>query len=253
MRTTIIALAIMFGMAVTDAAQRTTRTSAEAQRANAHYAEGWKQMRSEAWAEAAREFQLAIDSDSNFKLAYYALGRAEMASRNFAKAVAAYVKCRDLYVSDAGERFSNQLDRRRQIEDRIFDYRTRLRDITNAGNATNQNALYIRELQAEVTRLEQMRDRDINVTVDTTVPFFVPMALGTAYFRSGRMADAEREYKVAIATNPSSGETYNNLAVVYMLTGRFEEAEKAVAQAKKAGFKVNPQLERDIKDRKGGV
>jgi pentatricopeptide repeat protein len=177
-----------------------------------------------------------------------------MASRNFAKAVAAYVTCRDLYIADAGERFSNQLDRRQRIEDRIFEYRTRLRDITAPGNSPTQNpSLYIRELQAEVTRLEQMRDRDINVTVDTTVPFFVPMALGTAYFRSGQMADAEREYKVAVAANPSSGETYNNLAVVYMLTGRFEEAEKAVAQAKKAGFKVNPQLERDIKDRKGGA
>ena len=50
----------------------------EAKRANEHYKTGWESMRREAWDDAAKEFQAAIDSDDRFTLAYYSLGRAEM-------------------------------------------------------------------------------------------------------------------------------------------------------------------------------
>jgi Flp pilus assembly protein TadD len=256
MRISILAVAMILGAAATGVAQRGAKMTVEAHRANTHYAQGWKALRAESLAEAVREFQLAIDSDPKFKLAYYGLGRAQMASRNFPRAIEAYATCKELYVTEAGQRFSNQLDARQRIEDRLFEYRGILRDTTpNPGSSTaqNQNAsLYVRELQTEIARLEQMRDRDMNMTVDATVPFFVPMALGAAYFRSGQMPQAEREYKAALASNPSSGETYNNLAVLYLVTGRADEAEKSVAQAKKAGFKVNPQLEQDIKAKKKG-
>jgi Flp pilus assembly protein TadD len=50
-----------------------------------------------------------------------------------------------------------------------------------------------------------------------------------------------------VQTNPKYGEAHNNLAVLYMLSGRKGDAENAVKQAERAGFKVNPQLKADIK------
>jgi Flp pilus assembly protein TadD len=82
-------------------------------------------------------------------------------------------------------------------------------------------------------------------------PYFVPMALGAAYFRAGQFADAEREYNAAIQTNPGSGETHNNLAVLYLMTDRIAQAEKEVAKAEETGFKVNPGLKDDIRRKKG--
>jgi Flp pilus assembly protein TadD len=79
------------------------------------------------------------------------------------------------------------------------------------------------------------------------------MALGAAYFRNGQMADAEREYKAAIAANAASGETHNNLAVLYLTTGRFDEADSEVKAAEKVGFKVNEELKGDIRKKKGGA
>jgi hypothetical protein len=38
--------------------------------------------------------------------------------------------------------------------------------------------------------------------------------------------------------------------VLYFQTGRLDEAEKSLAAAKKSGFKVNPQLEHEIKNAK---
>jgi len=66
------------------------------------------------------------------------------------------------------------------------------------------------------------------------------------------MTDAEREYKATVAADPSSGEAFSNLAVVYLETGRIDEADKAVRAAEKTGFKVHPGLKDDIKKRKAG-
>jgi len=82
------------------------------------------------------------------------------------------------------------------------------------------------------------------------VPSYLSTALGSAYFRSGRLQDAEREYKAAIAADAKAGEAYSNLAVVYLETGRLDEAEKSVKSAEKVGFRVHPQLKEDIKNRR---
>lgn len=80
-----------------------------------------------------------------------------------------------------------------------------------------------------------------------TVPYFVPLAIGAAYSRSGKLADAEREYKAAIEVDSSAGEAHNNLAVVYLMTGRAEAAAQEVVLAEKGHFRVNPQLKEDVK------
>ncbi|MND01135.1 hypothetical protein D3C83_200010 [compost metagenome] len=46
--------------------------------------------------------------------------------------------------------------------------------------------------------------------------------------------------------NSRLGEAHNNLAVLYMLTGRKKEAQQAVRSAEQARFRVNPQLKADI-------
>jgi Flp pilus assembly protein TadD len=104
------------------------------------------------------------------------------------------------------------------------------------------------KLESRVAELERMRKRG---TVSTDVPAEFSLALGSAYLRSGKLPEAEREYVEAVKVNPKMGEAYNNLAVVYLNTGRINEAENAVKQAEKAGFKVHPQLKKDIAARKG--
>ena len=253
-RVTILALVTMLVLPATAGAQVLKSATPEAQRANRHYRNGWESMRAEAWAEAAREFQQAIDIDPKFSLAYYSLGRAEMGLREFRKAIAAYLKCRELYVSSGGERFSNQLIASRSIDDRILEYRVAISTAQNSGlrSQSQSTLLYIRELQAQIDRLEEAKQRHLDTPIDASVPYFVPMALGAAYFRSGQVADAEREYKTALDANPSSGETHSNLAVLYLTTDRLEQAAREIKLAEETGFKVNPNLKDDIKRRSGG-
>jgi len=225
----------------------------DAGRATRLYKTGWESMRHEAWAAAAKEFQQAIDIDPKFALAYYSLGRAEMALRDFPKAIAAYTTCRELYVASGGEHFNSQLDATKRLDDRILEMRIAIDQAEQASSAkagTQSQNLMVRELRAQLDRLTQAKDRNITISLDATVPYFVPLALGAAYSRSGKLVDAEREYKAAIELDSSAGEAHNNLAVVYLTTGRIEEAAREVALAEKGRFKVNPDLKAEIAEKR---
>jgi Tfp pilus assembly protein PilF len=79
------------------------------------------------------------------------------------------------------------------------------------------------------------------------VPAEIFLALGSAYFRQQKLEDAEREYAEAVRINRKLGAAHNNLAVIYLLTGRLDLAEESVKQAERNGFKVNPRLKDDLK------
>ena len=76
------------------------------------------------------------------------------------------------------------------------------------------------------------------------------MSLGSAQYRNGNAAEAEESWLAAVAADPRIGEAHNNLAVIYMESGRLDEAEKAVKAAEKAGLKVSPALKEAIRKRK---
>jgi Flp pilus assembly protein TadD len=102
----------------------------------------------------------------------------------------------------------------------------------------------------EQRQLEARLDRSKGAA-PLPVPAGLSMALGSAYYRTGDVESAEREYLEALKVDPAFGEVHNNLAVIYMLSGRLAQAEKEIALAEKAGFKVNPRLKEDLKTRLG--
>ena len=225
------------------------QASLERDRARSHYRKGWEFMRVEGWQDAAKEFQNAIDIDPRFEDAHYMLGRADMAMKKYAEAIASYTKARDLYRAQAGRQFSNQQEAQRYRQDRLTEIDEMIRQAqTGPQNLAAQERM--RQLQEYRRQIQLSFQRGGNITIENSVPAFVSLALGSAYFRSGKLEDAEREYKTAVATDPKTGEAHSNLAVVYFETGRYDEAERAVAAAEKAGYKVHPQLKQDIREKK---
>jgi tetratricopeptide (TPR) repeat protein len=183
-------------------------------------------------------------------MAFYMLGRANMAQKKFADAVQSYEKCRDLYRLQLGRQFSTAQDKQRDRDTRLREIDEVIRSYQSA-NPTPQVLDAIRQLQNQRRDLQEAVSRgNSTMTIETAVPAYVSTSLGSAYFRSGRLPDAEREYKAAIAADAKAGEAYSNLAVVYMETGRLEDAEKSEKSAEKVGFRVHPQLKEDIKNRR---
>ena len=226
------------------------QVSPERERARSHARTAWDFMRTESWAEAAKAFQQAIDVDREFEDAYYGLGLANMRMKKYGEAIQAYLKCRDLYQAMAGKQFSNRQDAQRYRQDRMTEIDEAIRQ-NQSGPQSLASQERVRQLQEQKRQIQEYAQRSQGLTLGQSVPAFVNVALGSAYFRTQQWAEAEREYKAAIATDPKSGEAFNNLAVVYLQTGRAKEAEEAVRSAEKAGFKVHPQLKADIKAKVG--
>ncbi|MEN3337975.1 MAG: Tetratricopeptide repeat [Acidobacteriota bacterium] len=218
-------------------------------RAMPHYKLGLEELRSEQWEKAAAAFSRALEIDPTFEMAYYALGRAYMPQKKYAEAAAALTKCRDLYQTDAGRLFSNAQDAQQHRRDRVTELDELIRQY-QSGPQTVQSGETLRQLYETRRQMQDNIQRGTNMSIDVSVPSYVSLALGSALFRLGRLADAEREYKAALAADPKIGEAHSNLAVVYLQTGRFEDAERSVKAAEKAGFKVNPMLKDDIAARK---
>ncbi len=242
------ALTLGLLLLVTMAAPASAQTTADRERARVQNKLGWEDMRSEAWEKAVKSFQNAIAMDPTFEVPYYGLGRAFMNLKNFNFAIIAYEKCRELYRANAGKQFTNAQEAQRYRQDRILEIDDQIR-MVQSGPMTPARQELLRQLQNVRRDMQENVQRGNNMTIEASVPAWVSLALGSAYFRSGRVTDAEREYTAAIAADTRSGEAHSNLAVVYFETGRYADAVSELQAAKKSGFKVHPDLEKAIREK----
>src|SRR5205823_2868928 len=130
------------------------------------------------------------------------------------------------------------LDQIQQLRDQKMLLQTGRVKVTDLGAQVQKVDMMIHELQGR---------RYQTAEGPPPTPPWISVALGSAYFRNGEMADAEREYRKALKIDSRIGEAHNNLAVVCLLTGRYPEAEAEIKAAEAAGVKVNPQLKEDLK------
>lgn len=225
-----------------------TQPAADRKQARLQNQLGWEQMGAEQWAGAARSFQRAIEFDPTFEIPYYGLGRAKMAIKQFVEAIDALSQCQGLFRARAGRQFTTQQEAQRYRNDRLTELDEQIRQLQSMPPSARSQEL-LRQLSNQRRDIHNAVQRGNSMTIDATVPPWVSLSLGSAYFRAGRLADAEREYKATVAADDRSGEAHSNLAVVYLETGRFGEAYAALQAAKTTGFKVNPELERAIRER----
>lgn len=216
-----------------------------------HYRLGQDALRTEKYDEAEREFQTSIKLDSTYELPRYGLGQTYMAMKRYPDAITAFQKCRDVFHANAVADATNDVKRQQRIEDQIKELEDQKRSYQSLrvqpGSATGglvQN--YVKQLDIQINSLKEERARR-TTTGDEPTPAWLSLALGSAYARTNAYTDAEREYKAAIAVNTKLGEAHNNLAVVYLVTGRPADAGTELDAAEKSGFKVNPQLRQDVR------
>jgi Tfp pilus assembly protein PilF len=209
-----------------------------------HYRLGEELFRDEQFAKAAAEFQIAIKFDPLLTIAHYELGQSYMALRQYREAIRAYVGCRTAFESMASMLAHNDfvVDQRR--DDEIRELKETIGEVRSGHIkvATGRDAMIAR-LEHRMSDLERTKQRS-SVTIET--PAELSLALGSAYFRGGDLVSAEREWKAAVAANNRLGEAHNNLAALYAMSGRKQQAEDAVKEAERSGYQVNSRLKSDI-------
>ena len=240
--------ALIAVLLVLDIAAAALAQSADRNKARTQNRLGWDYMKSEQFENAVKAFQGALDADPTFEMPWYGLGRAHLALKQFTSASSALERCRDLYQQQAGRQFTNQQEAQRFRNDRIVEIDEMIRQV-QSGPMTLQRQDQLRQLQDQKRQLQEIINRGNSVAIANTVPAWVSLSLGSAYFRSGKLEDAEREFRAAAQADRRSGEALNNLAVVYLETERFKQALEAIEAAKKTGFRINPELEKAIRER----
>jgi tetratricopeptide (TPR) repeat protein len=242
-------LAVSLALLLCSAAQASDPAEQRRREAVAHYRAGQNALLGEDWMEAEREFREAIRLDPLLAAAHYGLGQVYMATKRYSDAVSAYASCRDAFHAQDSDRLMNEKAAEQRIEAQVRALRDYLRLLQSGRyKSGGLTVSAIQRTETQIRDLERRKHRGEHSALET--PPGVSLALGSAHFRNGAFSDAEREYRAALDVDAGLGEAHNNLAVVYMLSGHLDEAEKAVQQAERAGFRVNPQLKKDIEARK---
>jgi tetratricopeptide (TPR) repeat protein len=212
------------------------------QEAIQHYRTGQEYMEDEQFEKAAASFQQAIEKDRFLTLAHYSLGQAYMALKQFPKAIEAFTNCRETFRTLHALTEKDRVAVERQRDEEIRELKESESKIR--GGQMKFSELKADQIEARINELERQRS---SLGGPFMPPSEVSLALGSAYFRSGALEEAEREYRAAINVNPKMGEAHNNLAVVLFMTQRLDDAKAEVKLAKRSGYKVNPQFEEDLK------
>jgi Tfp pilus assembly protein PilF len=246
---TVMSVALLAG-AVSGMQRPTNRESSARERAREPYMAGLEQMRNEDFAGARKSFESAIGIEPTFELAHFMLGRVHLAQKEYTSAATALTRARDLYVSQASRQFIDKQEAQRHRRERIAEIDGLISNLQGVTPQTFQTREQIRQLEERKRQVQDL-DRAKDLTPEKVVPAFVSLSLGSAYFRLGKLPEAEEAYLAAVAADPKTGEAHNNLAVVYHQTGRYPQAKAAVRAAEKAGVKVHPELKAEI-NAKGG-
>ena len=226
------------------------QTNADHERAQAHYIAGWQHMHAEHYEDAAGEFKAATELNQKFQLAYYGLGRAYQNLRRYSEAIGALATCRQLYNTQASQKFNSQMEADRYRSDRLLELQDMQTQISKGPQSTRTQEMS-RQVSDAIRRTTDEKDRGLNIGFENPVPAFVSLALGSAYFRSERFDDAEQAYKDAVKTDTKAGEAHNNLAVIYLMKAEYPQALAEIKAAEKAGVKVSQDLKDEIRARMG--
>ena len=242
-----IVLALLFVVALVSVPAAQLTGDRNQRDALQHYRAGEEAMHGERFDVAEREFRASVKLDPLLHLAHYGLGQVFMRTKRYPLAVLAYLDARGAFRSGAAQALQDETAYQRQLDDQIRALEDAKRSFEGNGpraKVPDLNSTLLR-IDTQINQLRNQRRR--NPDKPTEVPGWISLALGSAYFRTDAMANAEREYREASRVEPKLGEAHNNLAVVLMLTRRLEEAEREMKLAEKAGFRVSPQFKEDLK------
>jgi tetratricopeptide (TPR) repeat protein len=206
------------------------------------YQRGQELLSAEQYDRAVEAFQSAIKFDSNFTDAYYGLGKAYMGLQRYASAVQAYEAC----IEAARRIYSGRERDRAGTDQQITDQIRALRETIIAIRRQKTGNIEAQVLQVEA-RIRELERSKSSMSGPFEPPAEVLLSLGSAHFRNDNAELARQRWEEAVKVNSRLGEAWNNLAVIYLRAGRKADAEAAVRNAEKNGFKVHPRLKDDIR------
>lgn len=194
---------------------------------------------------AERLYKAAAAADPESPEASCGLGQVFMALQQYEEAAQALERCKRDVLKNLQDLQARQARAWGEIDQEIREIEESLQAIRSG---RNRSAGPDRELALE-ERIRELQDIRAKDPIRVEVPIRISFALGTAYLNAGLPEKAEWELVAVLRADPGFGDAHNNLAAVYLATGRFEDAANHVRLAEEAGVRVDPAMKADISAR----
>jgi tetratricopeptide (TPR) repeat protein len=196
-------------------------------------------------------FAKALALAPDYPPAHMGLGHVALARKDFEGGLREYTAGRDAYGQYGAALHQIEMERYAKTQDEIRKLQDQLRDMHNqargpdaeGGLSTNQQNME-RTIEQRIQTLQAVPMP--TASADPGPPADVYFHMGNALFRLERYDEARVAWETCAQKNTKFPLVQNNLAVLYMKAGRFEEARHAVAEAERLGMTVNPGLKADI-------
>lgn len=215
---------------------------------------GEKAIEASKWTEAEAELLKAVAAAPTLAIAHYGLGQTYMSLQRFPEAVRSFTLARDTFRC-----FPMSAEDRKRRNDEIIELRDAVRTLDQ--RRVKDIAVKWKEMNGDVTtpgsKMRTIRDAEERLAelerslkdTDPSPPG-VTLALGTALFQTGAIAESEAAFRAVLARDAGSGDAHHNLALVLTITDRLEEAEREIAAAEKSGVPIHPRLRQELDRRK---
>jgi tetratricopeptide (TPR) repeat protein len=207
---------------------------------------------------ARESFERALAAVPDFPQGHLGLGHLAMrekrfddALKEFRAAEAGYEAMSSLTIQMEADRYvrsRDELQRLRaqlsQLDGQVTQSQTRGGDGSSTGPSEGQLERERSQLQARIQVLEGMQPPSSSTAREA--PAEVLFFEGNALFNLKRMPEAIAVWEAAIKRDAKLPLVENNLAVAYWMTGRLDDAHRAMERAEALGFKVNPNFRADL-------
>jgi tetratricopeptide (TPR) repeat protein len=238
-----LALSLLISVAAASTGQALA-SAADRREAFEHYRAGREALAAEQFEKATEAFTRAIKFDPLLTDAHYGLGQSFMGLQRYASAIQAFTGCIDAARRLHDLRQQDRVATDKAIDEEIRELKDSVRRVAGGQVRVGQPQIKQTQLEQRIQELERSRS---TLTANFEVPATVLLSLGSAHFRNGDRQAAEEHWTQAVTVNSKLGEAWNNLAVIHLGAGRKQQAEEAVRNAERAGFRVNPRLKDDIR------
>jgi len=226
--------------------------SSDMRRASSLVQRGDKAFQSGDLAKAQKLFGDAIEVIPSYPEAHMGLGHVAMKESRFEDAVAEYTAARDGYADVSGVMQEYRMEKYREAQREIRELEDQISVINDSNVKVSDATRRDKTLQFEqkIQSLRAMPYPEVGEPVEPPAELF--FHLGNAQFRLARHEEALAAWEECVKLDSAFAAVYNNLAVLYMMKDRFDDARQAVARAEELGVTVNPNLKADLARRGGG-
>jgi len=250
-------------------------TTQELRRASRATTKGNNALETGNLSKAKQQYEKALTVVRDFPDAHLGLGHVAMRERKFQQGLASFERARDGYLEMSHILFIQEQKNYQDAQGKLVELRAQLSaleaNMMNRQAAAEQSATTnnpdemqrklfgsdsgdqaaISRLESQIFQLENLQRPDDSAP--DRVPARIHFFIGNALMNLNRTDEAIAAWETCVREEPGFALVYNNLAVAYFRARRFEDAERAIAEAEKRDVTVHPQFKSDLARAKGNA